>query len=59
MYGKEVVLEKPYALLEKADNEDMIDDDKITEYSVKSVITKKVIFKTRPKPIVFNTSNNK
>ncbi|KAJ8924835.1 hypothetical protein NQ315_000989 [Exocentrus adspersus] len=45
LYGKEAKLEKPFALLEKKA------DDK-TEYLVKSIIRNKIIFKTRPKPIV-------
>ncbi|KAI4471580.1 rad25/xp-b dna repair helicase [Holotrichia oblita] len=54
MYGKEMALEKPYALLEKVDSgDDTTDKTKTTEYLVKSIITKKIIFKTRPKPIVF------
>ncbi|KAJ8927585.1 hypothetical protein NQ314_019930 [Rhamnusium bicolor] len=46
MYGKEAKLEKPFALLEKKKRDDN------TEYLVKSVIKNKIIFKTRPKPIV-------
>lgn len=54
MFGKEMVLEKPYALLEKVDGDNSRTDvAKTTEYSVKSIITRKIIFKTRPKPIVF------
>lgn len=47
LYGKEVVLEKPLALLEKGQNEELH-----TEYKVKCIIKKKLLFKTRPKPIV-------
>ncbi|CAG9819350.1 unnamed protein product [Phaedon cochleariae] len=47
MYGKEAKLEKPFALLEKK-------VDGATAYTVKSVIKNKIIFKTRPKPIVGN-----
>lgn len=46
LYGKESKLEKPFALLEKKKT------DANTEYLVKSIITKRIIFKTRPKPIV-------
>ncbi|XP_074042837.1 chromosome transmission fidelity protein 8 homolog [Leptinotarsa decemlineata] len=46
MYGKEAKLEKPFALLQKKRKEDN------TEYLVKSIIRNKIIFKTRPKPIV-------
>lgn len=48
MFGKEVILDKPLALLEK------LSDKNHTEYIVKSVIKKKLLFKTRPKPIVVN-----
>lgn len=46
MYGKEVKLEKPLALLEKQKNEEG------TNYLIRCVIKNKIIFKTRPKPIV-------
>ncbi|KAI4471633.1 rad25/xp-b dna repair helicase [Holotrichia oblita] len=46
MYGKEMALEKPYALLEKVNSDDdTTDKTKTTEYLVKSIITKKIIFK--------------
>lgn len=48
MYGKEMILEKPLAVLEKIAN------DKRTEYCVKSIVRRKILFKTRPKPIVGN-----
>ncbi|XP_049818587.1 chromosome transmission fidelity protein 8 homolog isoform X2 [Aethina tumida] len=44
LYGKEMKLEKPFALLEKSDTK--------SEYSVIGVITKKLMFRVRPKPIV-------
>lgn len=47
MFGKQVTLEKPLALLEKTKKDS---DD--TEYLVKTIVTKKIIFKVRPKPIV-------
>lgn len=46
LYGKEAKLEKPFALLEKKKTAHN------TEYLVKSVIKNRIIFKTRPKPIV-------
>ncbi|XP_031346365.1 chromosome transmission fidelity protein 8 homolog [Photinus pyralis] len=46
LYGKEVKLEKPFALLEKQRSEDN------SEYIIKSIIRRKLLFKTRPKPIV-------
>lgn len=48
MFGKEVTLDKPLALMEKKS------DENHTEYLVKSIIKKKLLFKTRPKPIVAN-----
>lgn len=47
MFGKEMKMEKPFALLEKQQNGE-------TVYTVKTIITRKIIFKTRPKPIVSN-----
>ena len=67
LYGKVVELEKPLVTLEKSqvakdlrireDSEEMMDVDSHleepkTEYRVKSIIYKKIIFKTRPKPII-------
>ena len=68
LYGKVVTLEKPLVTLEKLqvsldgdsclngpkDSEEMMDMDVVTrtEYRVKSIIRKKLIFKTRPKPII-------
>lgn len=46
MYGKEMLLDKPLVVLEKHR------DSNTTEYCVKSIIKKKLLFKTRPKPIV-------
>lgn len=46
MFGKEMELDKPFALLEKKNL------DRNTEYVVKSIVKRKLIFKTRPKPIV-------
>lgn len=47
MFGKEVKLDKPFALLEKQNT-----THGRSEYLVKTFITKKLLFKTRPKPIV-------
>ena len=65
LYGKVMELEKPLVTLEKmdtspelkkSDDGEMMDvDDHLeprTEYRVKSIISKKLIFKTRPKPII-------
>lgn len=47
MYGKEMPLEKPLAVLEKTEGE-------TSEYCVRSIVRRKILFKTRPKPIVGN-----
>ena len=62
LYGKVVDLEKPLVAIEKLevgkemDQEEMMDMDEHlemkTEFRVKSIIKKKLIFKTRPKPII-------
>jgi len=73
LYGKVVTLEKPLVTLEKLqvspdgdsylngqkDSEEMMDLDEATktEYRVKSIIRKKLIFKTRPKPIIVVPKN--
>lgn len=48
--GKEQKLEQPMAVIEK-----VIVDDK-TSYKVKAVIKKKLLFKSRPKPIISNVA---
>ena len=69
LYGKVIDLEKPLVAIEKlevgkelnqdADQEEMMDMDEHlemkTEFRVKSIIKKKLIFKTRPKPIIVMT----
>ena len=63
LYGKVVDMEKPMVTLEKIQVESALRDDggmmevddhlePRTEYKVKSIIHKKLIFKTRPKPII-------
>ena len=54
--GKVVDLDKPYAVLHKRTNGDGNEDRKEdTQYKVCALVKKKIIFKTRPKPIVFKT----
>ena len=54
--GKVVDLDKPYAVLHKKTNEeDNHDKKRETHYDVCALVRKKIIFKTRPKPIVFKT----
>ena len=50
--GKIVMLEKPFAVLKKAKivNEEL--ESTSTEYTVQALVRKKIIFKTRPKPII-------
>ncbi|KAI5645370.1 hypothetical protein NE865_02457 [Phthorimaea operculella] len=48
--GKETKLEQPMAVLEK------VTKDEKTEYKVKAIIKKKLLFKSRPKPIISNVS---
>merc|ERR1711974_250470 len=66
LHGKVVDCERPFVAIEKksslATREDQmdVDDDIIprpderTEYVVRSIIRKKLVFKTRPKPIIAN-----
>ncbi|XP_014243214.1 chromosome transmission fidelity protein 8 homolog [Cimex lectularius] len=51
LYGRCVNMEKPYAVLEKRRANDS------TEYTVKAVVKKKIVFKIRPKPIIANVTN--
>ena len=62
LYGKVVTLEKPLIAMVKSsplsDDRMTVDDGDSnrhdTHYIVKAVIRKKILFKTRPKPIIAN-----
>ncbi|KAA0715038.1 Chromosome transmission fidelity protein 8 -like protein [Triplophysa tibetana] len=61
LYGKQVKLEKAFAVLMKhsgvsQDAEESMEtnQDRPTSYTVSALIKKKLIFKTRPKPIITN-----
>uniref|UniRef100_A0A672LCN4 Chromosome transmission fidelity protein 8 homolog n=1 Tax=Sinocyclocheilus grahami TaxID=75366 RepID=A0A672LCN4_SINGR len=47
LYGKQVKLEKPFETMET-------NQENPTSYTVSALIKKKLIFKTRPKPIITN-----
>ena len=53
--GKVVGLDKPYAVLHKKANIAENDNGRDTHYDVCALVKKKIIFKTRPKPIVFKS----
>ena len=62
--GKIEKLEKPFAVLKKnltvqdSGSESMVEDDseiQCTEYVVVAMVTRKIIFKNRPKPIITKT----
>lgn len=58
LHGKELPLDKPLIVLERhRDTEDgTIEGEAVarTEYFVKAIVRKKLLFKSRPKPIVTN-----
>ncbi|XP_040265897.1 chromosome transmission fidelity protein 8 homolog [Bufo bufo] len=59
LYGKVARLEKPFAVLMKSSSPslgDAMDTGDVTEtkYNVTALIKRKIIFKTRPKPIITN-----
>uniref|UniRef100_A0A1B6DT75 Chromosome transmission fidelity protein 8 homolog n=1 Tax=Clastoptera arizonana TaxID=38151 RepID=A0A1B6DT75_9HEMI len=48
LYGKSVKLEKPFAVMQR------LRTDEKTEYTIKAIVKHKLVFKTRPKPIIAN-----
>ncbi|KAL2731268.1 chromosome transmission fidelity protein 8 [Vespula squamosa] len=55
MYGKEMALTKPIAVLKKkvvASINQSKEKDCETEYIIQAIVNKKIVFKFRPKPIV-------
>ncbi|XP_034250015.1 chromosome transmission fidelity protein 8 homolog [Thrips palmi] len=64
--GKEVSLEKPFAVLERkrgilpqcCEEDNPEKSEFRTEYQIRAIIKKKLIFKVRPKPIISNVLNS-
>ncbi|CAL7943365.1 unnamed protein product [Xylocopa violacea] len=57
LYGKEMSLPKPFAVLVKRNSEgdNAANNSEITtEYTIKAIVKKKLIFKSRPKYIITN-----
>lgn len=54
LYGKVVQLEKPFAVLVKQGASEPSPAGPHTCYTVTAVIKTKLLFKTRPKPIITN-----
>ncbi|XP_033739599.1 chromosome transmission fidelity protein 8 homolog [Pecten maximus] len=62
LYGKLCDLEKPLALMTKkhsdsdtiSDQDSTMDQHRDVHYLVKAIIRKRLLFKTRPKPIIAN-----
>lgn len=57
LQGKEMALQKPFAVLVKKKNEETNTTNTSevkTAYIIKAIVKKKLVFKSRPKPIVTN-----
>ncbi|OQR67654.1 chromosome transmission fidelity protein 8-like, partial [Tropilaelaps mercedesae] len=54
LYGKTVDLEKPFLAIRRVRDR----SGATTSFHIQATITKKIIFKTRPKPIVMNVPKN-
>ena len=54
LYGKVVILEKPYGVIVKDTDSARQDESGPVNYTVTAIIKKKLLFKTRPKPIIAN-----
>ncbi|NXW55772.1 CTF8 protein, partial [Eurystomus gularis] len=54
LYGKVVQLEKPFAVLMKQGAREPSPAEPHTRYAVTALIKTKLLFKTRPKPIITN-----
>ncbi|KAK9508366.1 hypothetical protein O3M35_005948 [Rhynocoris fuscipes] len=54
LYGKSVTMDKPFAIMEKVCKEDS-SEERNTEYIIKALVKKKLLFKIRPKPIIAAT----
>jgi len=52
LQGKTQELEKPFIVINKDKTDEMSDEKSDVKYDVTAVIKKKLVFKTRPKPIV-------
>uniref|UniRef100_A0A1E1X062 Putative microtubule associated complex n=1 Tax=Amblyomma aureolatum TaxID=187763 RepID=A0A1E1X062_9ACAR len=54
LYGKEQDIEKPFLVIAKSTAE--AEPPRAKEYLVRGIVTRKIIFRSRPKPIVSNAA---